>query len=246
MKTFGDSNGTGSKDRNILNMSSSTSSWKEETKSAARRVTIGVVTAVVTSAVIYFLGFERGSKKADQAEIRKNSIRVWKEWIQKENALQPRHDTVFARAVRGDLTIEEASRLDSVISARYIDTLSTMASVPDIDQDLKSMIEWRATFKQEEWERARQYSLDFIKIRDTVAPAAYLNFLIEELNQTFNLKRDNAVERMGRTMEDMLLKLERKYKYPFQLKDFNWYPHYLRLKTVKREQTRPDDAPPPL
>ena len=227
-------------------MSTSTSSWKEETKSAARRVTIGVITAVVTSAVIYFLGFERGAKKADQAEIRKNSIRVWKEWIQKENALQPRHDSVFAKTVRGEVTIEAASRLDSLISFRFVDTLSALAETPDIDKDLKTMIDWRITFKKEEWERARHYSLDFIRIRDTVAPVAYVNFLIGELNETFNVRRDNAVERMGHTLEDMLLILEKKYKYPFQLSDFNWYPQYLRLKTVKREQTRPDDAPPPL
>lgn len=227
-------------------MSTTKSSWKDETKTAARRVTVGVVTAVVTSAVIYFLGFERGEKKADQAEIRKNSIRVWKEWIQKENALQPRHDTVFSRTVRGELTIEASNRLDSLISFRYIDTLSALAAVPDIDKDLKAMMEWRIIFKKEEWERARKYSRDFIHIRDTVAPVAYINFLIEELNQTFNVQRDNAVERMGHTLEDMLLILEKKYKYPFALKEFDWYPNYLRLKTVKLQQTRPDDGPPPL
>lgn len=221
-------------------------SWKTETRSAAKRILIGVVTAVVTTAVIYFLGFDRPGSKANDAEVRKNSIRTWKDFVKLENALQPRHDTVFARVVRSAISVEESQRLDSLISSEFVDSLKRLIETPDIDKDLRLLIESRIQFKNDELARAGRYKKQFINLRDTLTTEDYRMFLLEELNKDFYVKRDNATERMGHTLEDLLAVLEKKYKYPFKLKDLNWYPRFLELRTVRREENRPDDGPPPM
>lgn len=221
-------------------------SWKTETRSAAKRILIGVVTAVVTTAVIYFLGFDRPGRKANEAEIRKNSIRTWKDFVKLENALQPRHDSVFAKVVRSDISVEESQRLDSLISTEFVDSLTQLIETPDIDKDLRLIIESRIQFKNDELARAARYRKQFVHLRDTITSEAYRIFLLDELNKDFYVKRDNAIERMGHTLEDLLAVLEKKHKYPFKLRDLSWYPRFLELRTVRREENRPDDGPPPM
>jgi hypothetical protein len=221
-------------------------SWKAETKTAAKRILIGVITAVVTTAAIYFLGFESSAKKADEAEVRKNSIRVWKEFVKLENGVQPRHDTVFARAVRSAITVQESKRLDSLISTKFIDSLRMLSETPDIDKDLLLLLQSRIDFKEQEQLRSTEYKDRFIRLNDTLAPQEYKLFLVDELNKEFDVKRNNAVERLGHTLEDLLNVMAKRHKYPFQLKDLNWYPAFLQLRTVRREEIRPDDAPPPM
>lgn len=214
--------------------------WKTETKSVAKRVLVGVTTAVVTSAVIYFLGFNRPQKKADELEVKKNTINVWKNFVKLENELHPKHDTLFAQVTRGATTIPEHRRKDSLLSVLFVADIKKLNETPDIDADMRSLLRDRIQFKEEELHRFLAYMDRFVILLDTLAPVEYKNFLIQDLNNQFIGARDNAVERMGRGMEDMLQFLQKKYKYPFQVKDMIWYERYLQLKTIRQAEIKPD------
>lgn len=220
--------------------------WTDETKAVVRRVTIGVVTVIATSAVIYLLGFEKSKKGAGHIELKKNTIKVWREFVKIENALQPRHDTIFARVNRGAISINENRRLDSIISYRFIKDVQDLSETPDIDPDMVLLLKNRMQFKEDEWQRAAEYTDQFMAIRDSIITVEYKNYLIQELNNQFNFRRDNAVERLGRSMEDLLIFMTKKYKYPFELKDINWNEGYLRLKALRDTDTRRKDNNPPF
>ena len=214
--------------------------WKTETRSAAKRVLIGVTTAVTTSAVIYFLGFGRPEKKADELEVKKNTIQVWKDFVKLENGLQPKHDSLFAQSARNELTAAQYRERDSLISADFIREIKILLEKPDIDNDMQTILRSRIQFKEEELHRFQQYMRRFVVLRDTLTTTEYRNFLIQELNTQFVGARDNAAERLGRSLENMLQFLQKKYKYPFQVKDLVWYERYLELKSVRQAEIKPD------
>lgn len=220
--------------------------WKTESKTVAKRVLIGVLTAVITSAVIYFLGFNRPQKKADELEVKKNTIEVWKHFMKLENELQPAHDSVFVRSTRGEISFEERRRQDSILAITFIKEVRQLHDTPDIDPDMKSLLNNRVEFKEQEMQRFLQYFARFTSISDTLTSNEYRTYLIQELNTQFIGARDNAVERLGRTMDDMLQFLQKKFKYPFQLKDLIWYEHYLQLKTIRQAELKPDVELPGL
>jgi len=217
----------------------SSKKWKTETKTVATRIIVGVTTAVITSAVIYFLGFNR-SKKASELEIKKNTIQIWKSFMKLENELQPAHDTIFARAVRGELTFEQRRRQDSILSVTFVSDVRKLRDTPDIDADMKTLLNSRSEFKEEELQRYLDYLTRITRLSDTLITDEYRNFLIQDLNSQFTSSRDNAVERLGRTMDDMLQFLQKKFKYPFQIKDLIWYEQYLRIKTIRAAEVKPD------
>lgn len=220
------------------------SSWKTETKSAAKRILVGAVTAVCATATIYFLGFNRPKKKADELEVKKNTIQVWKDYLKLENKLTPDHDSSFARFMREEITLEQHRKQDSSISANFIIAIKELGQRPDIDADMKSLFGSRVEFKQAELDRFLHYVDRFTALRDTLIAAEYRNFLVNDLNEQFVGVRDNAVERMGRTIEDLLQFLQKKYKYPFNMSDINWYERYLQLKTIRNAELKPDNALP--
>lgn len=220
--------------------------WAHETKAAAKRIGIGVATAIVTSAVIYFLGFNRSKPKASTAEVKKNTIRVWKDYVKLENLLQPKHDTVFAQTVRGALTMEESRSQDSLISEEFIQQISTLKDGAQIDKDLFILLNDRIDYKRQEMSYARYYMSRFIVFRDSLMSADYRNYLIKELNTQSNGRRANATERLGRNIEEQAAMLEKKYKYPFRLKDFFFYDLYLSIKASRQAEVGPKSAPPEL
>lgn len=220
--------------------------WATETKSAARRIGIGVATAVVTSATIYFLGFNRSKPKASTVEVKKNTIRVWKQYVQAENMLQPRHDSVFARTVRGELTMEESRSQDSLTGENFIQEINTLLETPDIDKDLSILLTDRIEYKKQEMDFARYYMNRFIVFRDSLMSNDYRNYLIKELNDLNNGRRSSATERLGRNIEEQAAALEKKYKYPFRIKDFHFNDIYQSIKAARQAEIGPKSDLPDL
>lgn len=193
-----------------------------------------------------FSGLQPLKTSGQQYRGQKNTIRVWKQYVQAENMLQPRHDTVFARTVRGELTMEESRNQDSLTSENFIREINTLRETPDIDKDLSILLTDRIEYKRQEMDFSRYYIDRFIVFRDSLMTNDYRNYLIKELNDLNNGRRSSATERLGRNIEEQASALEKKYKYPFRIKDFHFNDLYQSIKAARQAEVGPKSDLPDL
>ena len=213
--------------------------WKNESKAIGKRVLIGVLTTLATTSAIYFLGFNRPAKKADELEVKKNSIQVWKDMVALENQVLGKHDSIFNLFNNKILNTSAYVQNDSLVSAQFLIKMTDLEERKDIDGDMRSLLVDRKLHKQDELNRFLSYSRRFQALQDTVADGSIINELEYELSETFVQSRSSAFERMGRSMEDRLAFLSTKYKYDFKIKDIAWHNYYLQLRAQREVKNEP-------
>ena len=216
-----------------------------ESKHILKRVLVGVLTAVVTTATIYFLGFNRSEERASAIEIKKNTIKVWKDFVKLENELQPKHDSSLARVRRGAYTLPQYRAADSIIGNNFIIALTKLSETGEIDREFKLMLQNRIEYKKLEMENFYNYYNEFNRIGSQPISLELMNEEIQELNTQHDSKRNNFIERVGRGLEDVTEALAKKYKYPFSIKEFHFNLFYQTLKTAKQRKVQLPEEPAP-
>ena len=209
--------------------------WKNESKAIGKRVLIGVLTTLATTSAIYFLGFNRPAKKADELEVKKNSIQVWKDMVALENQVLGKHDSIFNLFNNKILNTSAYVQNDSLVSAQFLIKMTDLEERKDIDGDMRSLLVDRKLHKQDELNRFLAYSRRF----QALAERNIIILLQNDLSETFVQSRSSAFERMGRSMEDRLAFLSTKYKYDFKIKDIAWHNYYLQLRAQREVKNEP-------
>jgi len=212
---------------------------KHESRHIAKKIILGVTTAVCTSAAIYFLGFNRSPAKASEVEIKKITIKAWKDYVKLENAEQPRYDTSLARVRREAITMDGYYQMNTDIYKEFRAKFEAIKATEDIDREFYLLLDQRIKNKDMEYTGFQKYFRTFRSILDsTTITNGQKSYLISELNTELNGRRNNFIERVGRSVEDISSSLTRKYKYPFSIKDFTFNTYYQTLKEAKQEQNR--------
>ena len=221
-------------------MEKAPSTIKKESKHIAKRVLIGVITAVLTTAVVYYLGFNRSASRASQIEIKKNTIKAWKAYVTIENEVQPKYDSNLAKVRRQALDLFAYRSQDSLISERFIEDLGELKKTADIDNEFALLLETRIGYKRQEMSDFFIYFNKFRQIGDSAISQEGKSILLKELNDEHERQRQNFIERVGRSIEDVSLSLTKKFKYPFQIEDFGFNLFY---QTLKRSHLNTQPAP---
>ncbi len=216
-----------------------------ESKHIAKRVIIGVVTGVVTTASIYFLGFNRSPNKASQIEVKKNTVKAWRTFVDLENAVQPKYDSNLAKSRRSEITALEYRSRDSLVASEYIQRLTDLQQEKDLDQDFTLMLDRHINYIRQQMNNAYTYVGTFARILDTAISFEEKSEMIKDLNKELEDKRTNLIERTGRNIESVSFALARKYKYPFQISDFHFNLFYQTLKKSKVRASELPEEPAP-
>lgn len=208
-------------------------------KHIIKRVIIGVLTGVVGFSTIYFLGFNKTPTRPSEAEMRKNTIRTWKSYVELENNMAVKRDTLFKKLNKMIIGMQGHRNEDSVIRHTFMDKLETLKKTPVIDKMLYLLLSARIRYGKGAWENYVAFYTRYMAIQDSSVDQAEKNDLIQELNTDFTNGNNNFTDRLGHTIEDMAIALAKKYKYPFSIAELTLFnPYYQNLKKINREDVK--------
>lgn len=221
------------------------SSKYNESKTAAKRIVVGVLTAIVTTVTIYFLGFNRNPEKVTTIEIKKVTVKAWREFASLENATDVQYDSNLSRVRRLAITLDQYKNKDSTLAIEFLGKLEKIRDTKNLDKELKLFLDTRVSYKQQELQNFISYFERFKAINDSAISFQAKTYLIQELNEELNNKRTNFIERVGRNIETVAASLKKRYNYPFTIQDFTFSLYYQSLKKAKDRTAPPSEEPAP-
>jgi hypothetical protein len=226
-----------------------------ESKHILKRVLIGAVTGVSGAAIIYFLGFNNPSKPSE-TEIKKNTVKTWKSYVELENNMLTQFDSSLAKANRNLIAykekytektrvLKEFRKQDSLTFSKSLSDLEELKETKDIDKDFYILLDTRISYLKEQLSASMNYKTRFaVPSLDSVMGDSEKTNQIQEMNKWYNEKMNNLTERIGRSLESLAGSLSKKYKYSFLMSDFRFYPVYLSLKKWKSQKPKKPDVAP--
>ncbi|HSU27599.1 MAG TPA: hypothetical protein VLJ68_04405 [Chitinophagaceae bacterium] len=226
----------------------------KESKHILKRILIGVATGVSGAAIIYFLGYNRHPKVSEE-EIKKNTIRVWKTFVEEENNMITGFDSSVARLNRSLFNDKEISKKktalqvqrneDSLLYVRSLDGLEKFRKTKHIDESFAILLGTRIAYQKEHRDARMDYESRFSAlILDSTRNDFQKNQEILSLNEDYNKRMQNLTERIGRSIEDLSSLLTKKFEYSFSMDDFRFNPFYQTLKKAKSQQPKPPEVAP--
>ena len=183
-----------------------------------RNIIVGVVTTVLGSTIVYFLGFHKNTRSTAESLLvtKEVTTRAWGDYVSTENIFTKNWNTMAANYSTSRFTLYREETLEEL--DKFYKDINRIIQTKDVDPKLVSLLERRLSAKQH-WGRKYKVHLDnFESILNNTPEAEQTQKLNSELAR-FQLEVKNLDARFSNELESVAKTLADKYHQSFLVTD---------------------------
>ena len=185
-----------------------------------RNIIVGVITTVLGSTAVYFLGFHKNSRSTAETLLITKEVtsRAWSDYVSTENIFHKNWNTVGASYTHARFNIYKEETLDEL--EKFYADIKRIIAMPDVDPKLVSLLERRLSAKQQ-WDKKYRIHLDnFERILKNTPEKDQNQKINDELNR-FQSDVKDLDARFRNELENVASTLTSKYHQPFSISELD-------------------------
>ena len=183
-----------------------------------RNIIVGVITTVLGSTAVYFLGFHKSERSTAEAMLftREATIKAWSDYVSTENMFTKNWNTLAANYNTARFKIYKEETLEEL--DKFFRDINGIMQTKDIDLIFVSLLKRRLAAKQQ-WEKKYRIHLDnFESILNNTPQQEQTQKLNEELGR-FQSEVKDLDERYSNELENVAKTLSDNYHQNFSSSD---------------------------
>lgn len=183
-----------------------------------RNIIVGVITTVLASTIVYFLGFHSSKRSSAEAMLftEKATIAAWTDYVATENTFTKNWNTLAAGYSHARFKNYKEATLEEL--DKFFKDINILIGTNDIDPGFVSLLKRRMTSRKQ-WENKYKVHLDnFESILNNTPQQEQVQKLNDEINR-FGVEVKDLDERFKNEIENTAQALSEKYHHNFSLSD---------------------------